>query len=621
VYTSTISDLRRFAHSALASARLYSHPGFLASFVTLFGSVFCWWIIEHDTYLEHRYELDKVVLVLGIAVATLLFVASSLWVTLKKELVELKRANHSLLRHEALLQDSQRRSQHLFETNPHPMWFYDLETLQFLDVNEAAIQQYGYSRKEFLQKSVLDIRPDDEKERFLSQLRDCPALGDRSGLWRHLRKDGTTLLVSISAYRHVIDGREVELVLANDVTAKIEAEEALKRSEASFRSFVDNAPYGIFRSDIEMDCFLEVNPTLVRLFGYDHPDELRQLKISETIYNTPSDRRKLIDELRLHGTVQFMEFTFLKKHGSTMQVRLSATLCCDEHGYPSLIEGFVEDITETHQLEEKLRQSQKMDAIGRLAGGIAHDFNNMLTAVIGYTDMLSASAGLTERQRKHVQQASNAAHRAASLTKQLLAFSRQQVLQPTLIDSNSVIQETLEMIRRLLDDHIIVNFDRQGEPAMVFADPSQLAQILMNLCLNARDAMPHGGTLSIATSTVLPDDHILTLHPGMQRISYVCIAVSDSGEGMAPEIQARVFEPFFTTKGLGKGTGLGLATVHGLVAQSKGFISVESQIGVGTCFRVYLPACFEERNTLPLSSETSLASGTAWPGTVRVISE
>lgn len=599
-----MSVLWRPLHAAGATARQYSRPGFLASFVTLGGTVVCWWIIDHDTNLQYRYALDEVILVLGIAVATLLFVTTSLWVTLKKELLELKRANHSLLLHEALLQDSKRRSQHLFETNPHPMWFYDLETLQFLDVNEAAIQQYGNSRKEFLQRSVLDIRPEDQKERFLTLFRDGPALSDRSGLWRHLRKDGTSLWVSISAYRHVIGGREVELVLANDVTAKIEAEDALKRSEASFRSFVDNAPYGIFRSDIEMDRLLDVNPTLVRLFGYNNAEELRSLKISETIYQTTSERKGLVDELRQHGTVQSQEFTFRKKNGTTMQVRLSATLCCDEDGYPSLIEGFAEDITEQRQLEEKLRQSQKMDAIGRLAGGIAHDFNNMLTAVIGYTDMLSASAGLDDRQRRHVQQASSAAHRAASLTKQLLAFSRQQVLQPTLIDCNSVIHETLEIIQRLLGDHIIVDFDRQDRPAMVFADASQLAQILINLCLNARDAMPNGGTLGIVPESVVPDGHTLNLHPGMQRMTYTCISVIDNGEGMSPETQARVFEPFFTTKGLGKGTGLGLATVHGLVAQSKGFISVESQVGAGTRFQVYLPAYAEIPKTLSLYSQS-----------------
>lgn len=391
-----MTRLATWMRSTLHAGRHYTRPGFLASVAILLSTVSAWWIIDHNRRIDHSYALDKVVLFLGTAVATLLYVTTSLWVTLKKELLELKRTNHSLLRHQALLEDSRRRSQHLFETNPHPMWFYDLATLQFLDVNEAATHHYGYSRQEFLRMSVLDIRPESERARFLDSHLIAPKLNDRSGLWRHLRKDGSTIMASISAYRHVIGGREVELVLANDVTAKVQAEDALKQSEASFRSFVDNAPYGIFRSHIERDLFLEVNPAMLRILGYESADQLRAVKISETIYLNPADREKLIEMLRERGAVESIEIGFRKKNGASIQAHLSGTLFRDEIGTSSLIEGFLEDITEKRQLEEQLRQSQKMDAIGRLAGGIAHDFNNMLTAVIGYTDMLMASAGLSE---------------------------------------------------------------------------------------------------------------------------------------------------------------------------------------------------------------------------------
>jgi len=569
--------------------RHFTRPGFIVSSGVLLCSVVAWWIIDHDE-LKHSYDVDKYVLILGVIISSLLYVSFSLWETLKKDLLALQSANRSLVEQQALLQISQLRSQHLFETNPHPMWFFDLETLRFVDVNEAAVRSYGYSREEFLAMTVLDIRPAEDRQRFLDVYNGRAEKFGQPGYWRHLHKDGRLVFVEISTYRQVIGGRELELVLANDATAEVIAEEALRRSEASFRSFVDNAPYGIFRAHVDEDRFLEINPALVRMLGYESPDEIWSLKISTGIYEEPNRLAEVLEELCTRGSVQAVTVQFRKKNGEKIDVLLSGRICRDSRGDLILFEGFMEDVTERKKLEDQLRQSQKMDAIGRLAGGIAHDFNNMLTAVIGYADLLAVSPGLSERQEKHVVQISKAAHRAASLTQQLLAFSRQQVLQPTPMDINTAIEDTLAMINRLLGEHIIVSFEAEPDVPLVFVDASQVIQILMNLCLNARDAMPRGGFLRIMTETESVGGDGVSENPELRPGSYVRISIADTGAGMPPEVQAKIFEPFFTTKGLGKGTGLGLATVYGLVQQSGGHISVFSQVGVGTCFNIYLPA-------------------------------
>ena len=592
----SLADSIQYAKSAV---RHYTRPGFLASASVLACTFACWWIIDHNNRLERWYSLDDVVLVLGIAIASLLYICISLWLTLQKELVQLKDTNKALIEKQTLLYLSQARSQKLFEANPHPMWFHDLETLRFLDVNEAAVQSYGYSRGEFLKMTLLDIRPEEDRAKFLRHVRGSDSDFEKSGYWRHLRKDGSVILVDISAYRQVIGGREVELVLAGNVTDKVRAEEAMMRSEASFRSFVDNAPYGIFRSHMREDRFLETNPAFVRLLGYDSAEELLRVKISETIYENSGDRVQVIQMVKEKGSLESFQLTFRKRSGEPIQVQISGRSCCDAESDPCLFEGFLEDVTEKKHLEEQLRQSQKMDAVGRLAGGIAHDFNNMLTAVIGYSDMLAGSDGLNERQERQVLQISKAAHRAAGLTQQLLAFSRQQVLRPAVIDINMAIEETLQMINRLLGETIIVHFEKKQPVPLVFVDPSQIAQIMMNLCLNARDAMPQGGYLTITTEAVFAGDHVAGLPASSPRKPYVQINISDTGQGMTPEVQAKIFEPFFTTKRLGKGTGLGLATVYGLVEQSGGYIAVASEVGIGSCFTVFLPAAEETGATIP----------------------
>jgi two-component system cell cycle sensor histidine kinase/response regulator CckA len=254
-----------------------------------------------------------------------------------------------------------------------------------------------------------------------------------------------------------------------------------------------------------------------------------------------------------------------------------------------MIEGTLLDITERKNLEEQLRQAQRIEAVGRLAGGVAHDFNNLLTAILGYSDIVLEQLPSGDRLRHYVGEIKKAGERAASLTRQLLAFSRQQVLAPLVLDLNAVVADMEKMLRRLIGEDIELVTVLGHDLARVKADPSQLEQVIMNLAVNARDAMPEGGRLSLATANFLVDEAYAQRHVGLKPGPYVTLTVTDTGCGMDAETLSRIFEPFFTTKEKGKGTGLGLSTVYGVVKQSGGYIEVESEPGRGTAFRVYLP--------------------------------
>jgi len=249
----------------------------------------------------------------------------------------------------------------------------------------------------------------------------------------------------------------------------------------------------------------------------------------------------------------------------------------------------VQDITERKHLEDQLRQSQKIEAVGQLAGGIAHDFNNLLTAITGYADLLFEDLGAQDPRRADLEEIRKAARRAASLTQQLLAFSRKQVLQPQVLDLNQVVANAEKLLQRLFGEHIALRTVLDPTLGAAMADPAQLEQVIVNLAVNARDAMPHGGQLMIETQNVHFDSSYAEMHPSVTPGPHVVLAVSDTGTGMDEATRQRLFEPFFTTKGPGKGTGLGLSTVYGIVKQSGGFVWVYSEVGRGSTFKVYLP--------------------------------
>jgi two-component system cell cycle sensor histidine kinase/response regulator CckA len=350
----------------------------------------------------------------------------------------------------------------LFSYNPLPTWVMDRESLRFLEVNEAAVRQYGYSQNEFKRMTVLDFRPEEERAKYLDQLKLIPHEGLYHGNWKHRKKDGKIIQVETTSHELEYAGRRVRLVVA-------------------------------------------------------------------------------------------------------------------------------QDISERHLLEQQLRQSQKMEAVGRLAGGVAHDFNNLLMVIKGHTELLLNVLPSEEKYSRKIEQIDRAADRASTLTRQLLAFSRLQVLQPQVINLNSVVDEMGKLLPRLIGEDIELVIRGSEDLGAIRADASQMEQVIMNLAVNARDAMPDGGRLLIETLNAELDSNYNAVHPIVRQGRYILLAVSDTGTGMSAETQARVFEPFFTTKPQGKGTGLGLSTVYGVVKQSGGFIWVYSEVGRGTSFKIYLP--------------------------------
>jgi PAS domain S-box-containing protein len=393
-----------------------------------------------------------------------------------RDITERKRA-------EEALRQSEEAYRTLFERNPYPMFVYDRQTLAYLAVNDAAVQQYGYTREEFLAMTLKDIRPPEDVPALLEALvRSRPEL-ERAGVWRHRKKDGSLIDVEIVAHALSFGGRPAGIVMAYDVT-------------------------------------------------------------------------------------------------------------------------------ERRRLEEQFLQAQKMEAVGRLAGGVAHDFNNLLTVINGYADMLLEDLGEDAPPAAHARAIRGAGERAAALTQQLLAFGRKQIVSPRLLDLNAVVADAARLLGRLIGEDILLELDLRPGLGRVRADPNQLQQVILNLAVNARDAMPRGGRLALSTADAVLDERTAGVRPG----PYLLLSVTDTGHGMSDEVRQHLFEPFYTTKGLGRGTGLGLATVYGVVKQAGGHIEVETSPGAGTTFRVYLPRAAD-----PEPQQAPAPAGAGAPGGATIL--
>ena len=390
--------------------------------------------------------------------------------------------------------------------------------------------------------------------------------------------------------------------------------DALRDSEQQYRQLVQSAIYGIFRSGTR-DNFLAVNPAMVRLLGYDSAEQILALNLGSEVFADREERAAVFQALHESGKLEGVEARWRRSDGKLITVRLSGRAVRDSAGEVEAFEVIAEDVTERRHLEDQLRQSQKMEAIGRLAGGVAHDFNNLLTVIKGYSELMMEEIRPEDPLRMELDEIQKAADRAATLTRQLLAFSRQQVMAPKVVDLNAIVNNMDKLLRRLLGEDVQLSATFDPDLGRVKADPGQIEQVIMNLAVNARDAMPLGGKLSIETANVDFDDTYAREHIAAKSGSYVMIAVTDSGTGMPPEVRQRIFEPFFTTKELGKGTGLGLSTVYGIVKQSDGYIWVYSEIGVGTSFKVYLPRVDAPADVIP---QRQLSSG-AHRGTETVL--
>ncbi|HLN58800.1 MAG TPA: ATP-binding protein [Thermoanaerobaculia bacterium] len=390
------------------------------------------------------------------------------------------------------------------------------------------------------------------------------------------------------------------------------AEEALRASEQRTRALMENAKDAILVANIQ-GIVVEVNRAAEALYARPRAEFVGRY-FFELLVADERERVRRHFETVLAGRVPEVQETIaLAADGRTVPIEVSASLV--EIGGERLVLAIVRDASERKQLEEQFRQSQKMEAVGRLAGGVAHDFNNLLTVILGYSDVVSNQLPADHPLRQEVEQIRKAGERAAALTRQLLAFSRTQVLLPQLIDVGEIVADIDKMLRRLIGEDVDLVTVCDPRTGRVKADPGQLEQVLMNLAVNARDAMPAGGRLTIETHNVDFDEAGAREHVTAQPGSYVMIEVSDTGSGMDAETKAHIFEPFFTTKEKGKGTGLGLATVYGIVKQSGGFLWVSSEPGRGTTFKICLPRVEEDPGShrRPLPPEHEIARRTEEP--------
>ena len=751
---------------------------------------------------------------------------------LERTVVELRQYTEELTHSQQILREGEERYRLLFESNPHPMWVYDQETLAFLAVNNAAVSHYGYAREEFLGMTIRDIRPAEDIPALMQKVAVSKDGLDVAGIWRHRKKDGTIIDVEVTSHTLLFGGRRAEVVLAHDVTERNRAEEAIRASEERYRTILSSALDGFWILDME-GRILEVNDAYCRMIGYGRKEllamRIRNLDIEESPTQTKDhirwikekggdrfetrhrakdgsvldvevsvryvDRdggrlfaffrditaRKQTEQALRESEEQFMLFmdnlpgfawikdvsgryVYINRHYQTVfniqpdwrgktdcdffskeiatlfvendrrvletgrevhaietfvledglhyalvskfpirrpldhqmfvggvaidvteRMRAEEALQASEErfkvfmnnspavafmkdedgrhlyvneplarlfqkpeaelvgktdfeimpaevatklrendrlvmagdkvmeleetvpdaeGRPHhwmvfkfpfreasgrrLLAGMAIDITDRKQLEEQLRQAQKMEAIGRLAGGVAHDFNNLLTVISGYSELLQYRLETDQPLHKYAEHIKEAGDRATALTRQLLAFSRQQVLRPSVLDLNRAVQDVMHMLQRLIGENIDLRVHLAPDPAFIKADPGQIEQVLLNLVLNARDAMPEGGSLLIETVN-LELDEAASQRIGTAPGPCVQLSVTDTGCGMDAATQGRIFEPFFTTKDLGKGTGLGLATIYGIVMQSQGVIMVDSAPGQGSKFTIYFP--------------------------------
>jgi two-component system cell cycle sensor histidine kinase/response regulator CckA len=489
-------------------------------------------------------------------------------------------------RAEEALRASELRLRHIVE-NAQDLIYYCDPAGHFTYVNPAAERVMKFTQQELLGRHFLSLIRDDYHEAakgiYLEQLAN---LTPHTYLeFPALTKDGETVWIG-QHVQLVYDGTKVSAVhaIARDITRQKQAEEALRASEMKYRSLIERAAFGIYRST-EDGRILEANPAFIRMLGYDTLDEVRQLNMLD-IYQSPADRQALIEGHRGRpgGTV---EMRWRTRNGDPILVRLTArTIVVD--GRESY-ETIAEDVTEKRALEERLRQAQKMEAVGRLARGVAHDFNNVLAAIVGSAELLAAE--YPENHPSHVEavEIRKAAEKGASFTKQLMSFSRRESKEPLPVDLHAAARGFESTLQRIIGADVATTVRTPGPPPIVRIEPGQLEQILMNLAVNARDAMPSGGTLDIVIDTVAVDRHNSAKYPGMPEYRYARICVKDSGIGMDADMQRKVFEPFFTTKESNKGTGLGLSIVYSIAKDAGGTVTLASAPGQGTTFEVLLP--------------------------------
>jgi two-component system cell cycle sensor histidine kinase/response regulator CckA len=517
--------------------------------------------------------------------------SNSLRGTINRRCAELEHARLA-----AEVEAERRRLKNIVANVPGVVWEAwgepDAATQRIDFVSDYVETMLGYSVEEWLTTPNfwLSIVHEDDKERAAREA----AARFKSGKggtseFRWVARDGRVLWVEARStiVTDAAGNSAGMLGVTMDITHRKHAEEELRQSEERYRDLVENAHDIIYTHDLEGN-YTSINAAAEQITGYTREEALR-MNITQTV---PPEQLETVRQMivrKLAGDrMTSYELEIIAKDGRRIPVEVNTALIIQD-GVAVGIQGIARDVTERKKLEHQLRQSQKMEAIGLLAGGVAHDFNNLLTAIIGYTDLTIRRLRNDDPLQRNLEEIRKAGDLAASLTRQLLAFSRKQILQPRILDLNSVVAEMGRMLRRLIGEDIELRTVLRQDLGKIKADPGQIEQVIMNLAINARDAMPSIGKLTIETQAVTFAEELADQPFAVSPGSYVKLLVTDTGIGMDEETVARIFEPFFTTKESGRGTGLGLSTVYGIIKQSGGYILVHSNVGRGTTFTVYLP--------------------------------
>ncbi len=477
------------------------------------------------------------------------------------------------------LEESERRYRTLVEGAPDGIVVH--RGGRILYANDAFARLVRAEAEAIVGTPVLDHVHPDDRGAVTSRVRDIVA-GRVAPLAeeRLLRADGSVVHAEITGIPTTFDGEPAVQAIVRDVSER-------RKAQALFVALSEQSLTGV--SVIQNGLMLYANPRCAEMFGYT-VSEIIGRRAEDLVAVSSRDHVRAMQRERLergNGQVHYT-FTAVRKDGTLTEIEVFGSVV-DLDGTPALV-GTLLDASERERMAEQLRQAQKMEAVGQLAGGIAHDFNNILTAIISYADLVLGELAPENPLRADVLEIKDAGSRAALLTKQLLAFSRRQALEMRVLDLSDVIEGLRNMLRRLIDEQITLVIEPARDLPYVLADRTQLEQVLLNLTVNARDAMQHGGRLTVRTGHANVDAAEAEAHPGLRPGSYTFIEVSDTGPGIPPEVQSRIFEPFFTTKPAGRGSGLGLSVVYGIVKQSGGYIIVDSPPGHGSTFRVLLPA-------------------------------
>ncbi|HPG67234.1 MAG TPA: PAS domain S-box protein [Candidatus Hydrogenedentes bacterium] len=487
---------------------------------------------------------------------------------------------------------------------------------RFSYVNDAACRSLGYSRDELLHMHVFDIDPNFPVERWPAHWSELKAKHSFTFESVHRPRDGRAYPVEITVNFLAYNGQEYNCAFARDITDRQHAAEALRRSEERLRAAQAVAHIGNWELDVATKR-IWASEEAARIYGFDPASEPQPLRVVRAKVH-PEEVHTVDDALTslLRNGAQY-DITYRIVRGDKKDVRIVHSLAQvirNADGAPSTVIGTIQDVTENRRLEEQFHHAQRMESIGRLAGGVAHDFNNILSVILSDACMLLEDLADDTSASEMVLEIQQAAQRAKGLTQQLLAFSRKQVLEAKVLDLNGIVADMQKMLRRLIGEDIRLVTQLGANVGHVRADPAQIQQILMNLAVNARDAMPGVGTLTIETAAAELDEAYAQRHGSVEVGSYAMLTVSDTGHGMSEKTAEHIFEPFFTTKAQGKGTGLGLSTVYGIVKQHGGYIWVYTEPGKGTTFRIYLPHVDE-----PAGVETTVEPQTVSGGNETVL--